>query len=48
MDRITIRNLDKELIRQARLAALKEQITLGEFVNQAIREKLADEKKEAR
>ena len=41
MERVNIRNVDRDLIKKARIDALKRGITLGAWVNEAIREKLA-------
>ena len=40
MERVNIRNVDRDLIKKARIDALKRGITLGAWLNEAIRQKL--------
>ena len=43
-DRITIRGLDPKLYMKARVAAVKADITIGQFMNQAIENYLVPKK----
>ena len=38
---ITIRGLDKKLYKEARAEAIKQNLNIGDWLNQAMREKLA-------